>query len=92
MQAHAHPLPADSTLAGPALYAMTSAWWLVQTLATYGPSWEALGPILSTPSGGIGDQGYVATRRNASARSADRLAFARSLQAPHVKMTDCSMS
>jgi hypothetical protein len=46
MQVHAHPLPADSSLAGPALYGATSLWWLVQTLAHYGPSWEALGPLL----------------------------------------------
>jgi hypothetical protein len=44
---HAYPLPADSTLTGPALYGATSLWWLVQTLATYGPSWEALGPLLT---------------------------------------------
>jgi hypothetical protein len=46
MPVHAHPVPLESTLAGPALYGATSMWWLVQTIALYGPSWQAVGPIL----------------------------------------------
>ncbi len=46
MQVHAHPVPFETSLAGPALYGATSLWWLVQSLARYGPSWEALGPLL----------------------------------------------
>jgi hypothetical protein len=46
MQAHAHPVSFEPGLAGPCLYAATSLWWLVQSLALYGPSWQALGPIL----------------------------------------------
>jgi hypothetical protein len=46
MQVHAPPVPHESGLAGPALYGATSLWWLVQSLAHYRPSWEALGPIL----------------------------------------------
>jgi hypothetical protein len=45
MHLAAHPLPADPGLAGPSLDAATSLFWLVRTLAHYGPSWEALGPI-----------------------------------------------
>jgi hypothetical protein len=37
MPVHAHPVPLESTLAGPALYGATSLWWLVQSLAHYGP-------------------------------------------------------
>ena len=46
MHSHPHPLPADPGLTGPALYGASSAWWLVQSLAAYGPSWQALGPLL----------------------------------------------
>ena len=46
MQLHAHPIPHADGIAGPALYGAGSLWWLIQSLAHYGPSWEALGPIL----------------------------------------------
>ena len=43
---HAHPLPADPGLFFPLVYGLASLLWLVEVLERFGPSWNAVGPIL----------------------------------------------